>query len=247
MCLQADAIDQVSAAVIFKGVYKLQKRVHLVLLVVIIIVQVYALRGILICIIKGVPEIVIANDLGPVILTHGTIFHPGFVHHIIGIKKVEIAQFLQLGEGAADHGFHSGEHLFASHKGAAPFKSFTEQPFRRLAVPYERMSSHGVLVLFSPLHDGKRFFIELDHRLPGLLALSLVEYTFRLHGILHGKTVELTQQKLRCSFVFDHRRGDTGADLHVVRRENRFQALVSVFSGTGTAPGNEQCKNAQDA
>ena len=109
--------------------------------VVVVIVEQYALRGILPGIFKGVVDEILTDHLGP----PGTFPDPvcpvvnSFVHHVPADDDARVLLF-RLRQHFPDIVLHSGQHDFPAHDRFLRIVSLMEEGFRRLAVPDQHMA-----------------------------------------------------------------------------------------------------------
>ena len=170
--------------------------------VVIIIVQLCALRRVLPCVGIGEVRIVIADNSPPVAVPQpvGAIVDR-FVQHVPGNHNAGII-LIQEFKHALDIVFHAAQHHFPGHIRLFAVISLMEEGLRRLAVPYQHMAVHLDPV---PLGESQERFSRVKmnrHRrfIPGFLqqfpACADVQHGIRFHLIFRSQDIELLRDQL---------------------------------------------------
>ena len=162
MRLKADAVNQIASVLIHKRFYKIDKSFCLELLVIIVVKQINIFRCIFIRITKGIPQIIIPDDLMPVVLllADAAVLHPRLVYHIISVKQINIAKLRQLLKHLTHIALHPGKHNLPRNKRLRDIEIFMENPLRSLAVPDNRMAAHCHPVVARPVKHQQRHIVE---------------------------------------------------------------------------------------
>ena len=122
----------------------------ILILVVIVIEELYTVRCVLPCKLESLLDVILADGLEPVAVSHAAVISDGFVDNVPSIDDTGVVLFAPCHD-CCDIVLHTCEHELSARELSVDIVVLIEQPGRCLRIPDEGVASHRDAVLLAEI------------------------------------------------------------------------------------------------